>query len=415
MATVPAVEYLENVLAEKFDNALVVDAKPEGAAEGKENAAPALPLGGKPSGLDLVGLVSQSTPSKKSWNRNAAAIPGTGAATSPSAASTVTPSNDHVMSVSPSSVRSAIEEAAVDPESTEKHAALKMLAEQYASAKKLHPNGSAELATALELVCVAAAKDLHPDPESLTFGDETDPVKRAAAIEQALRDIATPHIPVVDGQITSIGSIPYVTGGISNCVGLCRFHVKGKCFDGVLCRFSHISRERYMNEGVLNGGQRGERSPEKEDTSRRSRKGAKTTPAKTPPRSQAPFAAPLLTLPTPTAMPMPMMQMPMPMPQMPTPSKPQSREQAALCELLSSLDVHPEQPAVPPAMPNPYAYGAMPMMPMPMMTPYAYGYDPRMMDPMYAQYCAQWQQQQCPTVQPVQSLQAQARRKKKGI
>merc|ERR1719504_148088 len=219
--------------------------------------------------------------------------------------------------------------------------------------------------------------DLHPDPESLTFTDETDPVKRVAAIEQTLREIATPYIPIVDGQITSIGSIPYVTGGIGNCVGLCRFQVKGKCFDGVLCRFSHISRERYMNEGVLNAGrsQRGERSPEKEDSSRRAgRKGMKTTPAKTPPRSQAPFAAPLLTLPTPQPMPMPMMQMPMPMPL---------------------------------AMPNPYAY-SMPM-PMPMMNPYAY-YDPRMMDPMYAQYYAQWQQQQqCPTVQPVQSLQAQAR------
>jgi len=420
MATVPAVEYLENVLAEKFDNAMVVETKTDGGApEGKENAAPQLPVSGKPSGLDLSGVLSkeQSTPSKKAWNRNAMSIPGTGAATSPSAASTLTPSNDHLMSVSPSSERSADTEAAEPAVDTEKHAALKILAEQYASAKKLHANGSAELATALELVCVAAAKDLHPDPESLTFTDETDPVKRVAAIEQTLREIATPYIPIVDGQITSIGSIPYVTGGIGNCVGLCRFQVKGKCFDGVLCRFSHISRERYMNEGVLNAGrsQRGERSPEKEDSSRRAgRKGMKTTPAKTPPRSQAPFAAPLLTLPTPQPMPMPMMQMPMPMPMsMPTPSKPQSREQAALCELLSSLDVQPEQAAVPPAMPNPYAY-SMPM-PMPMMNPYAY-YDPRMMDPMYAQYYAQWQQQQqCPTVQPVQSLQAQARRKKKGI
>merc|ERR1719352_1772101 len=170
-----------------------------------------------------------------------------------------------------------------------------------------------------------------------------------------------------------------------------------------------------MREGVLWTNERGDRSPENDDGSRRNRrKGEKTTPAKTPPRSQAPFAAPLLTLPTPTPMPMsmPMMQMPMPMPTMPAATKPQSREQAALCELLSSLDVQPEQPAMPPAMPNPYAYPMMPMMPM--MNPYAYGYDPRM-DPMYANYYAQWQQQQCPTVQPVQSLQAQARRKKKGI
>merc|ERR1719482_2311852 len=279
----------------------------------------------------------QSTPSKKAWNRTAA-IPGTGAATSPSAASTLTPSNDNVMSVSPSSDRSCEEPA--EPEKlqmTEKHTALKTLAEQYASAKKLHPSGSAELATALELVCVACAKDLHPDPESLKW-DETDPEKRVAAIEQTLRDMASPHIPVVDGQLTAIGSIPYFTGGIANCVGLCRFHVKGKCFDGVLCRFSHISRERHMREGVLWTNERGDRSPENDDGSRRNRrKGEKTTP----PRSQAPFAAPLLTLPTPTPMPMsmPMMQMPIP-----------------------------------------YAYpGAMPMMPVPMMNPYAYGYDPRMM------------------------------------
>ena len=49
-----------------------------------------------------------------------------------SAASTLTPSNDHVMSVSPSSERSADTEAAEPAVDTEKHAALKILAEQCA-------------------------------------------------------------------------------------------------------------------------------------------------------------------------------------------------------------------------------------------------------------------------------------------
>jgi hypothetical protein len=57
---------------------------------------------------------------------------------------------------------------------------------------------------------------------------------RATAIE-AIRDLVMPYVPVVNGCPTSIGSIPNASG----CVA-CRFYKKDKCFDGVLCRFSHI-------------------------------------------------------------------------------------------------------------------------------------------------------------------------------
>merc|ERR1719181_1760730 len=105
------------------------------------------------------------------------------------------------------------------------------------------------------------------------------------------------------------------------------------------------------------------------------------------------------------------------------PAKPASKEQAALCELLSSLNVSEEagdagmQQPMAPAMPNPYAY------PVPMVNPYAYGYpDPSMygwyeQQAMHAQamhaHAMQQQAMQVPVVPPVQSLQAQARRKKK--
>merc|ERR1712159_838754 len=40
------------------------------------------------------------------------------------------------------------------------------------------------------------------------------------------------------GQLLSIGSIPHFCG--EACVGPCRFHRKGKCFDGPLRRFCHM-------------------------------------------------------------------------------------------------------------------------------------------------------------------------------
>merc|ERR1719399_2087740 len=45
------------------------------------------------------------------------------------------------------------------------------------------------------------------------------------------------------GQLLSIGSIPHFCG--EACVGPCRFHRKGKCFDGPLCRFCHIPGDNH--------------------------------------------------------------------------------------------------------------------------------------------------------------------------
>merc|ERR1719446_1785286 len=104
-------------------------------------------------------------------------------------------------------------------------------------------------------------------------------------------------------------------------------------------------------------------------------------------------------MPVPMQMQMPM-HMPVPMPMNPQQApKPPTKEQSALCELLSSLDVAPEQRAAP-AMPNPYA------MAHPMQMGY---YDPSMA------YGWGWPMQQpCPTVASVSSLQAMGRRKKGG-
>jgi hypothetical protein len=51
-------------------------------------------------------------------------------------------------------------------------------------------------------------------------------------------DFLNPYLPSHAGQMMSIGSIPHAHGVA--CVGPCRFHRKGKCFDGSLCRFCHF-------------------------------------------------------------------------------------------------------------------------------------------------------------------------------
>lgn len=389
-----AIAYLESILQEK------------------ENQPPALPVNGKQSqGLDLASMLKeQSTPSKKGFNRVTAV---TTSAASPSAASTQTPLGDAPMSVSPCSSKGD-----EDPEKAALAATLQMLADQYAAAKKAHSHSEAELATALETVAFAA-KSLHPTGE-MTW-DEQEPAARVAAVEKTLREMVAPHLPSVEGEEASIGD---ALAALGYNVGLCRFHVKGKCFDGALCRFAHHSRER--EEGGLS--RRQQNSPD-EDGSRRRRK-QKLSPTKTPPKYNAPLAAPLLPMPAPMPMMHPMMQMPMQMMPQPVPArqpaKPASKEQAALCELLSSLNVSPEeqeqmqqqhQQPMAPVMPNPYAY------PVPMMNPYAYAYDPSMygwyeqQHAMHAhamhQHAMQQQAMQVPVVPPVQSLQAQARRKKK--
>jgi len=86
----------------------------------------------------------------------------------------------------------------------------------------------------------------HPVPEPQLWGlwhrartaldedNQSASRSRATAIE-ALRDLVMPYVPVVNGCPTSIGSIPNAAGCVS-----CRFYKKDKCFDGALCRFSHI-------------------------------------------------------------------------------------------------------------------------------------------------------------------------------
>jgi len=56
--------------------------------------------------------------------------------------------------------------------------------------------------------------------------------------EEALRALVKPYLPVAAGDVTSIGSIPHACGDYCRA-GVCRFHRKGKCFDGPLCRFCH--------------------------------------------------------------------------------------------------------------------------------------------------------------------------------
>jgi hypothetical protein len=378
----------------------------------KENQPPVLPVSANKSNLDLSAVLKeQMTPSKKGFNRVANI---TSSATSPSAASTQTPLGDAPMSVSPCSSKDDY------PEKSELHATLQMLAEQYAAAKKAHAS-DAELATALETVCFAA-KSLHPTGE-MTW-DESEPAARVAAVEKTLREMVKPHLPIVDGEAGSIGSIMHMHYGLASCVGLCRFHVKNKCFDGELCRFCHISRDSHMTDGVMTSRRGQQNSPDDKDDSRRRRKGQRLSPTKTPPKMHAPLAAPLMPMPTPMPMMHPMMQMHMQM-QMPAPArmpaKPASKEQAALCELLSSLNVSDEEQAaaqmrdsMAPMMPNPYAY-PVPMMP----NPYAYGYDASMYGwyeqqaMAMHQHAMHQQAMQVPVVPPVQSLQAQARRKKK--
>ena len=53
---------------------------------------------------------------------------------------------------------------------------------------------------------------------------------QATAIE-ALRELVTAYVPVVNGRPTSVGSIW--------CLKKCGFFETGRCADGLFCRFSH--------------------------------------------------------------------------------------------------------------------------------------------------------------------------------
>merc|ERR1719161_404290 len=103
-------------------------------------------------------------------------------------------------------------------------AVLRRLADEYAALQqRADPVPAPQLWSLWHRARVALGED-----------NESVPRSRATAIE-AIRDLVLPHVPVVNGNPTSIGSIPNAAGCVS-----CRFFKKDKCFDGVLCRFSHI-------------------------------------------------------------------------------------------------------------------------------------------------------------------------------
>jgi len=314
---------------------------------------PELPVTQTSVGVDLESLAGKpsTTPSKKQWNRGIS-IDGTSkSAASPSAASTTTPFSpaaDLSSSFAASPCHLAdIDEAAGEATTTKPVPddileALQTLAEKYAQVKKTLSGD--ELTTALETIACATAKALHED---LPIFDGAD---RVGEIESFLKAMVKPYVPVVNGELTSIGSIANVQGN-AVAVGLCRFHVKGKCFDGILCRFCHLSREEYeqrgvvVRDGLVVSGRQNSRQELSGDLMRRRLKPFTPSPQK----MQAPLAVPLM-LPKPAPMPMPLM---LPVPSMPAAqahsSKPATKEQAGLCELLSSLSVGEGGAALPEA------------------------------------------------------------------
>jgi hypothetical protein len=309
-----SIEFLEEIL----DSVEKIPAKEE----------PALPV--KPGiGIDLAVLgkldAPSATPSKK-WNR-ANVSSSSKNATSPSEASTQIPFSPgaemSVMSVSPCNMESVF-----DAEAEGTVEALQALAEKYAQIKKTL--SGEELAAALQSAAETLAAALGKDAPEFA-----DPETKVADIEKFLQDTVRPHVPVVDGQETSIGSIKQNKNGVATCAGLCRFHVKGKCFDGILCRFSHLSREEHQRQEAAN---RKNESPTR-DRSYQDRRWDSRAFAPTPPK-HAPLAHPLLYLPMPAPI-------PMALPQIPPPArsgKPASKEQEGLCELLSSIKVQsPEE------------------------------------------------------------------------
>jgi hypothetical protein len=315
-------------------------AEPEVLAENPE-----LPVTQTSGGIDLESLAGKpsTTPSKKQWNRGIYIDGNSKNATSPSAASTMTPFSpaadlNSSFAASPCHLDEIDESKTVPADVLE---ALQTLAEKYAQVKKTL--GGDELTTALETIACATAAALR---EELPTFDGPD---RVGAIESFLKDMVKPYVPMVNDELTSIGSIPNIQTGANFSVGLCRFHVKGKCFDGTLCRFCHLRREEHVRDGAGNTRQKME-SPG--DHMRRRMKPFTPSPQK----MQAPLAIPLM-LPKPAPMPMPLM---LPVPTVPAsqvpPSKPATKEQAGLCELLSSLRVEtPEERSARGYLPDPTA------------------------------------------------------------
>jgi hypothetical protein len=318
-----SIDFLEEIL----DTVEKIPAKEEPALPAKEE--PALPVKSG-VGIDLVALgkldIPSATPSKKNWSRGATVNSSSKNATSPSEASTQIPFSPgaemSVMSVSPTNLDAVFDDEAQELPGTVD--ALQALAEKYAQIKKTLRGD--ELANALQAAAEGIATALGKDAPQVSADSET----RAADLEKFLQEIVRPFVPVVDFEETSIGSILHLRRGVQNCAGLCRFHVKGKCFDGILCRFCHMSRDehaaRTKNE-----------SPTRDRSYQDRRWDSRFTP--TPPKN-APLAHPLLCLPMPAPMPMVLPQIAPPL----RSHKPATKEQEGLCELLSSIKVQtPEE------------------------------------------------------------------------
>lgn len=112
-----------------------------------------------------------------------------------------------------------------------RYAALKAAAEEYAVLKKQ------ELS---EADAEAALWALYHRTRRAVFTPGASQSKAGSATA-ALQELVLPFVPVpVDGVPLSVGSIPHAAGEACG-PGPCRFHRKGKCFDGVLCRFCHCT------------------------------------------------------------------------------------------------------------------------------------------------------------------------------
>lgn len=113
--------------------------------------------------------------------------------------------------------------------------ALKQIAEEYAVLKKQSEQDEAGAEAGLWQLC-------HRGRASLcAHGAACPPVKQQAGnATAALQHLVRSFVPEEGGEVLSIGSIPHVAGDACTA-GACRFFKKGKCFDGLLCRFSHSS------------------------------------------------------------------------------------------------------------------------------------------------------------------------------
>lgn len=117
------------------------------------------------------------------------------------------------------------------------YAALKQIAEEYAVLKKQAEKDEAGAEAGLWQLCHRGRASL------VAHGAAVPAVKQqAGSATAALQHLVRSFVPEEAGEALSIGSIPHASGDACSA-GACRFHKKGKCFDGLLCRFCHCAGE----------------------------------------------------------------------------------------------------------------------------------------------------------------------------